>query len=34
MRPALTCLIGIILAVALNKATSYYTHTRTRRSRA
>jgi K(+)-stimulated pyrophosphate-energized sodium pump len=27
MRPALTCLIGIILAVALNKATSYYTHT-------
>ncbi|HMB05395.1 MAG TPA: sodium/proton-translocating pyrophosphatase, partial [Isosphaeraceae bacterium] len=27
MRPALTCLIGIILAVALNKCTSYYTHT-------
>ena len=27
MRPALTCLIGIILAIALNKVTSYYTHT-------
>ncbi|MBX6315271.1 MAG: sodium/proton-translocating pyrophosphatase, partial [Isosphaeraceae bacterium] len=27
MRPALTCLIGIILALALNKVTSYYTHT-------
>ncbi len=27
MRPALTCLIGIILAIALNKSTSYYTHT-------
>ncbi len=27
MRPALTCLIGVILAVALNKVTSYYTHT-------
>ncbi len=27
MRPALTCLIGIILAVGLNKVTSYYTHT-------
>ncbi len=27
MRPAWTCLIGIILAIALNKATSYYTHT-------
>src|SRR5262249_58345617 len=27
MRPALTCLIGIILAIALNKCTSYYTHT-------
>jgi K(+)-stimulated pyrophosphate-energized sodium pump len=27
MRPAWTCLIGIILAVALNKCTSYYTHT-------
>lgn len=27
MRPALTCLIGVFLAVALNKATSYYTHT-------
>src|SRR5262249_58214248 len=26
MRPALTCLIGIILAIALNKCTSYYTH--------
>ncbi len=28
MRPALTCLIGIILAIALNKTTSYYTHTK------
>jgi K(+)-stimulated pyrophosphate-energized sodium pump len=28
MRPAWTCLVGIILAVALNKGTSYYTHTR------
>jgi K(+)-stimulated pyrophosphate-energized sodium pump len=27
MRPAITCLIGIVLAVALNKVTSYYTHT-------
>ena len=27
MRPALTCLIGVILAVVLNKVTSYYTHT-------
>src|SRR3954466_4478350 len=27
MRPAITCLIGIILAIGLNKVTSYYTHT-------
>jgi K(+)-stimulated pyrophosphate-energized sodium pump len=27
MRPALTCLIGVILAIVLNKITSYYTHT-------
>jgi K(+)-stimulated pyrophosphate-energized sodium pump len=27
MRPALTCLIGVILAICLNKVTSYYTHT-------
>ena len=27
MRPALTCLIGVMLAIALNKVTSYYTHT-------
>ncbi len=27
LRPAWTCFIGIILAIALNKATSYYTHT-------
>ena len=27
MRPAWTCLIGIILAITLNKLTSYYTHT-------
>jgi len=27
MRPAWTCLIGILLAVTLNKVTSYYTHT-------
>jgi len=27
MRPALTCLVGVFLAVALNKVTSYYTHT-------
>ena len=26
-RPSLTCLIGIILAIVLNKLTSYYTHT-------
>ena len=26
-RPVLTCFIGIILAIALNKVTSYYTHT-------
>jgi K(+)-stimulated pyrophosphate-energized sodium pump len=26
-RPALTCLIGVFLAIALNKITSYYTHT-------
>ena len=26
-RPALTCLIGVLLAIALNKVTSYYTHT-------
>ena len=26
-RPILTCFIGIILAIALNKLTSYYTHT-------
>ena len=30
MRPAWTCLIGIILAIALNKVTSYYTHTHVR----
>ena len=30
MRPAWTCLIGIILAIALNKCTSYYTHTHVR----
>ncbi|HCF58038.1 MAG TPA: sodium-translocating pyrophosphatase, partial [Myxococcales bacterium] len=28
MRPALTCLIGVILAIMLNKITSYYTHTK------
>ncbi|MGC4120695.1 MAG: sodium-translocating pyrophosphatase [Myxococcales bacterium] len=28
MRPALTCLIGVVLAVVLNKVTSYYTHTK------
>ncbi len=28
MRPALTCLIGVVLAITLNKVTSYYTHTR------
>ena len=27
LHPAWTCLIGIILAIALNKTTSYYTHT-------
>jgi K(+)-stimulated pyrophosphate-energized sodium pump len=27
LRPALTCLIGVVLAIALNKVTSYYTHT-------
>ena len=27
MRPAWTCLIGILLALVLNKVTSYYTHT-------
>jgi K(+)-stimulated pyrophosphate-energized sodium pump len=27
MRPAWTCLIGVFLAIALNKVTSYYTHT-------
>ncbi len=27
MRPALTCLIGVILAIALNKVTSHFTHT-------
>jgi len=27
LRPAWTCLIGVILAIALNKLTSYYTHT-------
>ena len=27
IRPILTCFIGIMLAIALNKLTSYYTHT-------
>ena len=27
MRPAIACFIGVILAMALNKCTSYYTHT-------
>jgi K(+)-stimulated pyrophosphate-energized sodium pump len=27
LRPALTCLIGVFLAIGLNKLTSYYTHT-------
>jgi K(+)-stimulated pyrophosphate-energized sodium pump len=27
LRPAITCLVGVFLAVALNKVTSYYTHT-------
>jgi len=31
LRPALTCLIGVFLAVALNKGDSYYTHTGPRR---
>ena len=31
MRPALTCLIGVFLAIVLNKVTSYYTHTSTAR---
>ena len=31
LRPALTCLIGVFLAIALNKVTSYYTHTSHRR---
>ncbi len=28
MRPAWTCFIGILLAIGLNKITSYYTHTK------
>ena len=28
LRPALTCLIGILLAIVLNGTTSYYTHTK------
>ena len=28
MRPALTCFVGVILAIALNKVTSYFTHTK------
>jgi len=28
MRPAVTCLIGVVLAVCLNKVTSYFTHTK------
>lgn len=28
LRPAFTCLIGVFLAIALNKVTSYYTHTK------
>jgi K(+)-stimulated pyrophosphate-energized sodium pump len=28
MRPAWTCLVGILLAIVLNKVTSYYTHTK------
>ena len=31
MRPILTCFIGIVLAIVLNKLTSYYTHTPTSR---
>jgi len=27
LRPALTCFVGVVLAVVLNKITSYYTHT-------
>ena len=27
MRPALACFIGVLLAIVLNKVTSYYTHT-------
>jgi K(+)-stimulated pyrophosphate-energized sodium pump len=27
MRPAIACLIGVVLAIALNKITSYFTHT-------
>jgi K(+)-stimulated pyrophosphate-energized sodium pump len=27
LRPAITCLVGVFLAIALNKITSYYTHT-------
>jgi K(+)-stimulated pyrophosphate-energized sodium pump len=27
MRPSMTCFIGVILAIMLNKLTSYYTHT-------
>jgi len=27
LRPAITCMIGIFLAITLNKVTSYYTHT-------
>ena len=27
LRPAMTCLIGVFLAIALNKVTSYFTHT-------
>ncbi len=27
LRPAWTCLIGVVLAIALNKCTSYFTHT-------
>ncbi|MFT3869894.1 MAG: sodium-translocating pyrophosphatase [Nibricoccus sp.] len=27
MRPVITCFIGVVLAIALNKVTSYFTHT-------
>ena len=27
IRPAVTCMIGVVLAIVLNKVTSYYTHT-------